>query len=64
MNIQNLVYDNSDNKFIRDPITDSVRINESYLSGLKEYAVLKHLVCASADKQALVDIDLLLSLID
>ena len=39
-------------------------MNPKCLSGLKEYAVIKQLVCASADKLGNVDITMILGIID
>lgn len=63
-NISTLIYKNSDDKFYYDPVSDSQKINQSYLRELKEYAILKALVCNTANKSMVVDINLLLSLVD
>jgi len=63
-NISTLIYKNSDDKFYYDPVSDSQKINQSYLRELKEYAILKSLVCNTANKSMVVDINLLLSLVD
>lgn len=62
--IQTLIFGNSEDKFFYDPITDSQKINQKYLKDLKEYAVMKTLVCNSANKNMMVDVNLLLSLVE
>ena len=63
--IRKLVFDNADgSKFYFDEHTKSQKLNPKYLAGIKEYAVIKDLVCQSADKNRMVDTNLLNGLID
>lgn len=60
-----MVFDNADgSKFYFDEHTKSQKLNPKYLAGIKEYAVIKDLVCQSADKNRMVDTNLLNGLID
>ena len=58
-----LLFDNSDGqKFYFDENSKTQKLSPIYLKGLKEFILLKKLVANSADKTAMVDINLLLSL--
>ena len=63
--IHALIFDNfAAEKFIDDPITKTKKLNPKNLEGIREFNQLKRLIANCANKNKMVDIELLKSLVD